>query len=189
MLGRGGKVSLGRGGGVRRCGSLLPLSFRSYVALAKPPRGCELYFTLLRWKWFIEDADIKNPRDTFSPEMRQVVIWESIHTLVHFSVRSWIRKPRSAKTAPKTVSFQSLDPSLPGLSAVSPQLPLPKAHTWLASLTPALPHQPVPHCRKLSPLPLLLFVQAQISLANYDAAQTPPSFWHFHWFKLRVRHN
>lgn len=187
MLGPGARSVWG--GGVRRCGSLLPLSFRSYVALAKPLQSVSFTLPFYRWKWFIEDADIKNPRDTFSPEVRHVVIWESIDTLVHFSVHSWIRKPRSANTAPKTVSFQSLDPSLPGLPAVSPELPLPKAHTWLASLTPALPHQPVPYCHKLSPPPLLLFVQAHISLANYDAAQTPPSFWHFHWFKLRVRHN
>lgn len=72
------------------------------------------------------------------------------------------------------MAFQSLDPSLPGLSALTPQLPftLPKTGTWLASLTPALPHQRLPYCHKLSAPPLLLFVQAHISLANYNAAQT-----------------
>lgn len=162
------------GRGVRRCGSLLPLSFRSYVTLAKPPPICELYFTLLQVKMVHRGCWYQTPKRHFcstnktSRDMR-----EHAH-LGPFSIHSWIKKPCSANTAPKTVAFQSLDPSLPGLSALTPQLPftLPTAGTWLASLTPALPHQPLPYCHKLSAPPLLLFVQAHISLANYNAAQT-----------------
>ena len=101
---------------------------------------------------------------------------QSLHPL-------WPRSTERQLSLP--CSMDCLFSSLPWWLQPRPRPPV----TTLAFLfcpAPGLPPEPSPASRLCPPL-LQCCVQAHVSLTNYHSAQTLPSCWHFHWFKLRVR--